>query len=533
MPRALWYIRYTPPLGTLLNVGDAQTLTVKFTPADAADYTTAIASVKINVAKRALTAVANDGKKTFGIASPVFSGMLTGAVSDDGITVNYLSAATAATAVGIYDASTAEAITPVLSDPNNRLTNYDVALTKAILTVDRMPIITWATPADITYGTALSATQLNASANIPGTWVYTPASGTVMNGGNTQTLTAAFMPANAVDYMSTTATVSINILPKTLTAAANAASKAYGAANPVFTGTVTGVLAGDGITVSFGSSATVMTNAGIYDSNTSAAITPVLSDPNSKLGNYAVTISKGTFTVSPLPATIVLSNLNQIYDGTEKAISAVTTPSGLSVIVTYDDSTDVPIDGGVYDVEATISDPNYTGSASGTLIVNQTTISSAANAEPNPVAELDTVSFSVAADNSNGDALTYSWDFGDGTFGTGDAPAHSYTFHGTYHAKVTISNGVTVVTDSVDVEVTPVTYIGVGADSDGDGYSDGFEELAATDPDDAASTPTGLPANSDTVGALVVFKAAVKTHVWKSRQGQYRIQRHAECAGWF
>ena len=36
------------------------------------------------------------------------------------------------------------------------------------------PIITWATPAAITYGTALSATQLDATASVPGTFDYTP-----------------------------------------------------------------------------------------------------------------------------------------------------------------------------------------------------------------------------------------------------------------------------------------------------------------------------------------------------------------------
>ena len=35
----------------------------------------------------------------------------------------------------------------------------------------------------ITYGTALSATQLNATGRVPGTFVYTPASGTVLNAG--------------------------------------------------------------------------------------------------------------------------------------------------------------------------------------------------------------------------------------------------------------------------------------------------------------------------------------------------------------
>jgi hypothetical protein len=35
--------------------------------------------------------------------------------------------------------------------------------------------ITWSAPGDIIYGTALSATQLNATANVPGTLRITPA----------------------------------------------------------------------------------------------------------------------------------------------------------------------------------------------------------------------------------------------------------------------------------------------------------------------------------------------------------------------
>ena len=42
------------------------------------------------------------------------------------------------------------------------------------------PAITWVAPAGITYGTALSATQLSASSPVPGTFVYTPPAGTVL-----------------------------------------------------------------------------------------------------------------------------------------------------------------------------------------------------------------------------------------------------------------------------------------------------------------------------------------------------------------
>jgi hypothetical protein len=45
------------------------------------------------------------------------------------------------------------------------------------------PVITWANPADITYPTLLSGTQLNATADVGGAFVYTPARGTQLNAG--------------------------------------------------------------------------------------------------------------------------------------------------------------------------------------------------------------------------------------------------------------------------------------------------------------------------------------------------------------
>jgi hypothetical protein len=69
------------------------------------------------------------------------------------------------------------------------------------------PKITWNQPAAITYGTSLWAMQLNATANVPGTFVYSPASGTVLQPG-TQTLTVTFNPTNPA-YSQQTATVPI------------------------------------------------------------------------------------------------------------------------------------------------------------------------------------------------------------------------------------------------------------------------------------------------------------------------------------
>src|SRR5271165_891718 len=73
------------------------------------------------------------------------------------------------------------------------------------------PVITWFAPVSIVSGTPLSATQLNATANVPGNFTYTPPSTTVLPVGNNQTLSVLFTPTDTTDYNTQTATVSINV----------------------------------------------------------------------------------------------------------------------------------------------------------------------------------------------------------------------------------------------------------------------------------------------------------------------------------
>lgn len=78
------------------------------------------------------------------------------------------------------------------------------------------PTVTWDTPSPVSVGTALTSTQLNATAsfggvNVPGTFAYTPAAGTVMNTGGLQTLSVTFTPTDAADFNSATGTVSLSV----------------------------------------------------------------------------------------------------------------------------------------------------------------------------------------------------------------------------------------------------------------------------------------------------------------------------------
>jgi hypothetical protein len=101
------------------------------------------------------------------------------------------------------------------------------------------PTITWANPAAITYGTALSGTQLNATTSVLGSFVYTPASGTVLDAGNGQTLHVDFTPTDAANYNSASKDVTINVLKRAVTVTADAKSKTYGDPDPALTYQVT------------------------------------------------------------------------------------------------------------------------------------------------------------------------------------------------------------------------------------------------------------------------------------------------------
>jgi hypothetical protein len=73
------------------------------------------------------------------------------------------------------------------------------------------PAITWATPAPVIVGTPLSGTQLNATSPVAGTFVYTPASGTMLGVGS-QTLSVTLTPSDMADYTTATATTTLTVM---------------------------------------------------------------------------------------------------------------------------------------------------------------------------------------------------------------------------------------------------------------------------------------------------------------------------------
>jgi hypothetical protein len=196
---------YSPDAGSILTVG-VQTLSVTFTPIDTVDYATETDSVTITVKQAAPTV-------SWPVPAPIAYGtaldgtQLDATASEPGTFV-YSPAARTVPAGGTDTLSVT--FTPTDS------TNYSTVKASVTLQVTAsIPIINWAAPAAITYGTALSAAQLNATATyngatVAGTFSYAPAKGAVLTAG-AQTLTVVFTPSKSNDYVSVSASVPLQV----------------------------------------------------------------------------------------------------------------------------------------------------------------------------------------------------------------------------------------------------------------------------------------------------------------------------------
>ncbi len=215
---------------------------------------------------------------------------------------------------GFVESTNAVALTAVPSPPANLV---GIGLTSFSLVYGfplTVPQIDWTNPAPITYGTPLSANQLNARAGIAGYYGYDPPSGTVLDAG-TSTLFVVFNPDLIMDFTQATDSVSLLVLPAPLTVTAANAIRALGVTNPVFTGTISGLTNGDNIAANYSCTATAISPPGTY------AITPTLVDTNNRLGNYTVTTNDGTLTVVEPPNILATLQSGDSFTFTWSAIS--------------------------------------------------------------------------------------------------------------------------------------------------------------------------------------------------------------------
>ena len=355
---------YTPPAGTVLSVG-THTLSVAFTPSDATTYLNGgTASVNIVVGKAPLTVTANNLTAVYGTANPPYTYTITGFVNGD----------TQATAVTGSPTLTTSPATPV------NVGSYPITvglgslasssytfptLTPGTLTINQAAsAITWAAPAAITYGTALSATQLNATATPSGgAFVYTPAAGTILPAGTT-TLSVTYTPSNA-NYAPATATVplTVNQAASAITWAAPAAIT-YGTALSATQLNATATPSGG--TFVYTPAAGTILPAG----TTTLSVTYTPSN-----ANYAPATATVPLTVNQAASAITWAAPAAITYGTALSatqLNATATPSGGTFVYTPAAGTILPAGTTTLSVTYTPSNANYApATATVPLTVNQ------------------------------------------------------------------------------------------------------------------------------------------------------------------
>ena len=192
---------YNPADGSILDAG-TQTLTATFAPTDANNYKSGVISVKINIAQAEPTITwENPDDIVYGTA---LSGTQLNAQVNAAGKCTYSPAAKTKLNAGDNQ------ILTVTFAPTDTKNYKSVSKSVTINVSQAEPTVTWETPEDIVYGTALSGKQLNAEVDVAGKFSYSPAAGTKLNAGN-QTLTATFVPNDTKNYVSVTTEVQLNV----------------------------------------------------------------------------------------------------------------------------------------------------------------------------------------------------------------------------------------------------------------------------------------------------------------------------------
>jgi RHS repeat-associated protein len=301
--------------GSTLTITGAGTVVVAANQVGNANYAAATqVTQSVTVNKATLTVTAASASRAYGAANPTFTDTITGFVNGDTSSVvsgapSLTTTATSTSAVGSY---TITASTGTLA-----ATNYSFNYVNGTLTVtSATQTITFTAPTSpVTYGVSPITLSATASSGLAVSFSVTSGPATVS--GSTLTITgagtvvvAANQVGNANYAAATQVTQSVTVNKATLTVTANNISRAYGAANPTFTDTITGFVNGDTSSVVSGapSLTTTATASSPVGSYTITAAAGTLAATN-----YSFTYVNGTLTVSQATLTVTANNTSRAY----------------------------------------------------------------------------------------------------------------------------------------------------------------------------------------------------------------------------
>jgi len=304
--------------GTTVTIKGAGISTITASQNGNNNFAPASTQQQLTIHKVPLTVSAQAANRPYNNTNPAFVATYNGFVSTDDKTS--LQGAPILTTIAT-ETSPVGSYTITVAIGNLFSNNYSFIFTTGTLTIDKAtPLITWENPTGITYGTLLSATQLNATANVAGTISYTPASGTVLNAGNNQTLLASLTPTDQANYMPTSKTVSINVIQATQAITFNQpASKTYGDA-PV-TLTATGGASGNPVAFRIVSGPGTLSGVNNSTLTITGAGTIIIAANQAGNSNYTaatevtrnLTVSKAQLNVAANPATKSYNSSNPTF----------------------------------------------------------------------------------------------------------------------------------------------------------------------------------------------------------------------------
>jgi hypothetical protein len=282
---------------------NAGTYAVRPSGFSSTNYQITYAAGTFTIAKATLTATADDASRMYGAVNPAFTATLTGFVSGEILGTSGVtgSAACSTTATASSPVPGPYAITCTIG--TLAASNYTFAFAPGQLTVTKAPLTVTADNKSRTYGTAtpiLTATitgfangETLLSSGVTGVAGCTTTATTLSTvAGSPYPITCALGTLAANNYSFGFAPGQLTITQAALTLVVDNKSKLLNAPNPPLTGTLTGVVAGDDITASYSTTAVTNSPVGTHP------ITGTLNDPHGRLGNYTVSNTPGTLTIT-------------------------------------------------------------------------------------------------------------------------------------------------------------------------------------------------------------------------------------------